>query len=224
MMLILVTLILYVVAILFFMLTLLFPGIPDDFLIMSTLILMATPNILLWYRISVTRTYKQVEKIPRWKHLINYIRRDNVTVPLYGERAYPGESFLDVPHLGLIEFLGKDCYYTWGDKKYMWGLENINYSPNVKYSNLCHTLWELGFRNSDDVRNVLNGTNLHLMGTVYKNMQIYDNKHGAKKLVRDLEEYEGKTISFKPLVDKKPLNIDGMHNKIDTLLKRNGGN
>jgi len=224
MMLILVTLILYVVAILFFMLTLLFPGIPDNFLIMSTLILMATPNILLWYRISVTRTYKQVEKIPRWKHLINYIRRDNVTVPLYGERAYPGESFLDVPHLGLIEFLGKDCYYTWGDKKYMWGLENINYSPNVKYSNLCHTLWELGFRNSDDVRNVLNGTDLHLMGTVYKNMQIYDNKHGAKKLVRDLEEYEGKTISFKPLVDKKPLNIDGMHNKIDTLLKRNGGN
>jgi len=155
-------------------------------------------SIFLLYRLYVSQTIKHADKSKKWKHLINYLRRDNTVVPIEGERAYPGESFLDVQGLGLIEFLGKDCYYSWGDKKVIWGLENINFTPDPRYFNLTHLLWELGFTDSLDVYNVLNGLDLELMGRVFLQMQKYDNQHGVKKLVGDMQSYEGKTIDFTP--------------------------
>jgi len=146
--------------------------------------------------------------MPKWKHLINYRRRDNEIVPIYGDRAYPGESFLDVPQLGLIEFLGKDCFYTWGDKKVLDGLENINFTPDPRYYNLTHLFYELGFTDSVDVSNVLNGRDLELMGRIYLNMEKYDNKHGVKKLVKDLQEYDGKVVDFVPLKQNKGKVLD----------------
>lgn len=191
------------------------------------MLLLTTPNILLWRRIYVSRTYKNIEICPKWKHLIEYNRRDNETVSIYGERAFPGESFLDVPGLGLIEFLGKDCFYTKGDKKYLMGLENISYSPDIRYSNLCHVLWKLGFRDTDDIREVLRGNDLLLMGKVYLAMEQYENGHGASKLVQDLKNYEGKTITFKkpvrPVwntqtgVRRKPAPSD-LHKEIDRVI------
>ena len=154
--------------------------------------------VFVYYRIYNTRSWKQVDSMPKWKHLINYRRRDNEIVPIYGDRAYPGESFLDVPQLGLIEFLGKDCYYNWGDKKVLDGLENINFTPDPRYYNLTHLFYELGFTDSVDVSNVLNGRDLELMGRVFLKMNEYDNGHGAKRLVTELKEYDGKTVKFKP--------------------------
>lgn len=210
--------------------------IPDErmwFFTILGLILWTTPNIAIWHRVYASRTFRNVEKCPKWKHLINYIRRDNETVPLYGERAYPGESFLDIPQLGLMEFLGKDCYYTWGDKKYLWGLENINYTPDVRYSNLCHVLWELGFRSNVDVSKVLRGEDLLLMGKVFLLMEQYNNHHGAKKLVQDLRDYEGKTITFhKPVRQvwnakeglRKKTTAADVQGEVDRMLQQKGVN
>jgi len=180
------------------------------------------------YRMSVTRCYLQADKQPKWKTLINYMRRDNVTIPLYGSRAYPGESFLDVQHLGLVEFLGRDTYYQWGDKKYIWGLENINFSPDPRYSNLCNTLWNLGVKNSDELKRVLNldkieakyitDYDLYLMGKMYLRMGEWDNEHGANKLVQEMSDYNGKTISFKPDERRLAKNIS---EKVDDILSRN---
>ena len=211
----------YAAAVVFFYLPFM---IPDPRMALFTylgIIIMAVPNILVWQRIMASHTYQHVERQPKWKHLIDYIRRDNTVISIFGNRAYPGESFLDVPQLGLIEFLGKDCYYTWGDKKILFGLENINYSPDIRYSNLNHILWELGFRNSDDVRRVLTGKDLFLMGKVYLNMLQYDENHGAKKLVRDMQQYHGKPVVFTPVepVGKKLLTSDNVHSKIDSMLK-----
>lgn len=142
-------------------------------------------------------------------------------MPIFGDRAYPGESFLDVPDLGLIEFLGKDCYYNWGDKKILFGLENINYSPDIRYSNLCHILWELGFKNSADVKKVLTGEDLFLMGKVYLNMVKNDGDHGAAKFVKDLKKYDGKKVDFKPSPLETGWTLDNglnLHNKIDAVL------
>ena len=78
------------------------------------------PAVLVFYRMSVARTWQQTDRIPTWKQLIDYLRRDGEVIPLIGKRAYMGESFLDVPELGLVEFLGKDTVYQWGDKKVCW--------------------------------------------------------------------------------------------------------
>jgi len=174
-------------------------------------------SIFLIYRMYVTNTFKHVEKKKRWRHLINYLRRDNEIVPIYGTRAYPGESFIDVEGLGLIEFLGKDCYYTWGDKKVIWGLENINFTPDPRYFNLTHLLWELGFTDSVDVSNVLYGNDLELMGRVYLKMLQYDQTHGVNKLITDMKEY---TENNEPKIDFKPQhNVKNIHNMVDKLTK-----
>jgi len=168
-------------------------------------------SIYLIYRLVVTQTLKHADRPNKGKHLINYLRRDNEVVPVEGIRAYPGESFIDVQGLGLVEFLGKDCYYTWGDKKVIWGLENINFTPDPRYFNLTHLLWELGFTDSVDVYNVLNGLDLELMGRVYLHMKKYDNGHGSKKLVSDLKEYDGPVVDFEP--------VKTVGDRVDDLLK-----
>jgi len=160
------------------------------------IIIMIIPWGFTLYRIKVTRCWYLVDKIPIWKHLINYLRRDNEVIPVVGERAYPGESFIDVEKLGLIEFLGKDCVYQWGDKKIVWGLENINFTPDPRYFNFTHLLYELGFTDTNDVINVLRGDDLELMGKVYINMMNYDDNHGANRLIDEMEEYDKEVITF----------------------------
>ena len=182
------------------------------------LLFSCSSSIFLLYRLYVSKTLKHADKGSTWKHLINYLRRDNEVVPIYGTRAYPGESFIDVEGLGLVEFLGKDCYYTWGDKKIIWGLENINFTPDPRYFNLTHLLWELGFTDSVDVYNVLNGFDLELMGRVYLKMQEYDESHGAKRLVHDLQSYDGKPVSFKPKLTVKT-GMDEIYNHIKNIKK-----
>jgi len=171
-------------------------------------------SIFLLYRMYVSNTLKHSDKVSTWKHLINYLRRDNEVVPIYGTRAYSGESFIDVEGLGLVEFLGKDCYYTWGDKKIIWGLENINFTPDPRYFNLTHLLWELGFTDSVDVYNVLNGLDLELMGRAYLKMKEYDNNHGVNKLMKDFQEYKGKPVDFTP---KKEIGLKEIMNHIKNI-------
>jgi len=180
-----------------------------------SLCLLVLPWILTLYRIYITRTWYHVNKLPIWKHLINYMRRDNEIIPIVGNRAFPGESFIDVPKLGLIEFLGKDCVYTWGDKKVLWGLENVNFTPDARYSNLCGVMFQLGMQNTNDMLDVFNGRNLELMGNVYLKM-LQNNKRGADKLIEEFKTYEGKYIDFK----KEMRNNGGIHEKVDRLLSR----
>jgi len=136
-----------------FMLTKMYPILQIAYLDWIALILFVAPWIVTLYRISITHTWKLVDKIPLWQHLIIYARRDNEIVPLIGKRTYPGESFMEGGKgLGLLEYLGKDCWYNWGDKKIVWGLENINYTPDPRYFNFTHLLYNIGFTDSDDIK------------------------------------------------------------------------
>jgi len=186
----------------------------DSFFIWSIVlsVIFLAPWIITLHRIYISHTWKHVDRLPLWKHLIDYIRRDNEIIPIEGERAYPGESFLDVKQLGLIEYLGKDCFYNWGDKKIMWGLENINYSPDPRYFNFTHLLYTIGFSDSEDIKNVLNGTDLELMGKVYLKMQEYDGNHGVNKLIKEIKEYDGKIIKFEA--------VETVGTKVDNLFKK----
>jgi len=180
------------------------------------LLLMAVPSFVILYRLYTQRLWHHANRLPLWKHLIDYLRRDNEVIPIVGTRAYPGESFLDVKKLGLIEFLGKDCYYQWGDKKTMWGLENINFSPDPRYYNFTHMLYNLGFSDDTDVRNVLLGEDLELMAKVYQNMIEWDTTHGVNKLISDMKNYEGPPVKFS---DKKDTS-DKVYEFIDKHLKK----
>lgn len=175
------------------------------------------PFIIVLIRMQTAKTYTLTEKIPKWKHYIAYMRRDNTIVPMMGTRTYPGESFIDVPKLGLMEFLGKDCWYTWGDKKILWGLENIQFTPDPRYSNLCHLLSTLGFVDSEDIKNVLSGKDLNLMGKTFLAMNNYDNTHGVDKLVTDMVNYDGDKVLFQEHLPKKTT-IDTIGDKVDELL------
>jgi len=189
------------------------------------LIIMCIPYILVLFRLHSSRCWKQADRNPKWKHLIKYLRRDNETIEVLGERAYPGESFVDIPLLGLIEYLGKDCYYTSGDKKYAWVLENMNFTPDPRYSNLTHILWSLGFGNSEEVKAVLTGVEGTdgLRDKVYKNMGEWDDNHGVNKLNKELEGYDGKVIDFKPSIVKHN-KIGEMVDKLSHIKRRGGGN
>lgn len=175
------------------------------------------PLIIVFYRLSTAKTWIQTDYIPKWKQLVNYLRRDNEVVPLVGKRAYMGESFLDFKELGLMEFLGKDTVYTWGDKKVCWALENVNFTPDPRYFNFTALLYNLGFKDSDDVRNVLLGNDLYLMGKVYQNMITWDNNHGVNKLIADQINYNGDKVKFEPAPVSK---IEAIHNKLDKIRSR----
>jgi len=161
-------------------------------------ILFIAPWIYSLYRMWIADTFINTDVIPIWKTLTHYLRRDNEIIPLVGERAFTGESFIDIPQLGLVETLGRDTVYTWGDKKTVFALENVPFTPDPRYFNYTYTLWELGFSNSDDLKKVLLGEDLYLMGVVYQNMEKWDSSHGGERLMNDMVGYDGKTKSFKP--------------------------
>lgn len=202
MMIILIGIICFMMGYIVLMFTYMFPILRVVYLDWFATMFFLIPFIFIVWRMSTTKSYHQVDKIPLWKQLIYYLRRDNEVVPLIGSRAYPGESFLDVPQLGLIEFIGRDTFYHYGDKKIVFGLENFSYTPDPRYGSLTHLLWELGFSSSDDVRNVLMGKDLYLMGKVFLRMQEWEDNHGTVRLVEDLRSYEGPTVDFHEKVDK----------------------
>lgn len=204
----------YTMAFALFMITYIFPIFKIVYLDWIGMGLTLIPWIFLLYRIKITRCWYHVDRLPIWKHLINYIRRDNEIIPVIGQRAYPGESFIDVEKIGLIEFLGKDCVYQWGDKKIVWGLENINYTPDPRYFNFTHLLYELGFSDTNDVINVLRGDDLELMGKIYINIMEYDNLHGAEKLMDDMANYSGETKVFEAVPETKHDKIAGILDKL----------
>jgi hypothetical protein len=96
------------------------------------------------------------DTIPAGTAMIPFIRRDGIIIPVLGKRVFTGESFLDVPKLGLIEDLGAGTVLLWGRKKIRFGLENISYTPDMRYANLCATLRQLGFDDSDDLTAIMN--------------------------------------------------------------------
>ena len=208
------------ISIMLYIFTLVLPILKLLFLDWIALILMLVPFMITILSAYNSRCLKQIDRQPKWKHLIKYLRRDNETVEVLGERAYPGESFVDIPLLGLIEYLGKDCYYNSGNKKYAWVLENMNFTPDPRYSNFTHILWNLGFTNSDEVKQVLLGKLPDLRDKVYNNMLLWNNNHGVYKLNQELKDYDEKTVSFKPSPISRQKQYNDIVSKVDGIVWR----
>ena len=180
--------------------------------------MMFVPVIICFIQVSRTRTTLQFDPPSGgMTAIINYIRRDGNIIPLVGNRVYSGESFLDIPRMGLIEDLGKDTVFNWGIRRTRLGLENINYTPDPRYFNLTAEFYRLGFDNSDDLWNVLNVSSisdkdmkayyLEYMGRVYQNMLVKP-KRGGQRLVSELKNNKpSRKQGFKPKNQKKMFSI-----------------
>lgn len=179
-------------------------------------ILLAAVPFIFVIRLKTTDTYKQFEKVPRQKGLFEYLRRDGQSIDVVGNRIYSGESFIDVPKLGLIEDFGKDCVFTKGVNKKRFVLENLNYSVDPRYANFTNELYKIGFENSEEVWTVLNiprfndenpvkSQALELMGVIYTNMNN-GKSTGVHRLVKELSESKPvEPVVFKHVEEKKPI-------------------
>jgi hypothetical protein len=205
---------------------------------------------MLFFCFGISATGLQYDTIPPGTAVINYIRRDGLIAPLLGKRIFSGESFLDVPKLGLIEDLGTDTVFLWGRKKVRFGLENLNYTPDPRYWNMTRELYNLGFDDLDDLYNVMNIPNmnneqdkakkvyyLERMGNIYWNM-MHQQPHGGERIVNSFKKKRSKNVSFGPIrrkttqtdetrrtqtpaVPKKKEEIKtDIHDEIDERLKR----
>lgn len=119
-------------------------------------IIIAVPTILMIIRLESSKTTKMFEKKPMGKELMIFLRRDGTCEPMYSKRPYHGESFLEVPKVGLIHDLGKGCVYRWGDKNIRFALENVNHTPDPRFANYTSWLYEQGFDNMKNIDESIN--------------------------------------------------------------------
>jgi hypothetical protein len=169
--------------------------------------MMAGCVIILLFMFGISQVGLQYDSIPAGTAIVNFIRRDGIIIPLLGKRIFSGESFLDVPKVGLIEDLGKDTVLLWGKKKVRFGMENINYTPDPRFFNVTKELYSLGFDDSDDLYNVLDIPNikaedskrkayyLERMANIYWNL-THEKPRGAARLVLSFKRKPAKKVVF----------------------------
>jgi hypothetical protein len=166
-----------------------FPPIPEAMLMIITfetlgLIMLIIPAILLLYGVYRNHLIWNLEELPKNKLLIWFLRRDGSIVPVLGSRAYPGESFIDVPKLGLIHDLGKGSVYRIGKNPVRFALENVNHTPNPAYANFTNWLYNIGFNSLSEIKNTIKGE----QGFADKRVEVEDRMAEFKPLVDKLED------------------------------------
>jgi len=192
--------------------------------------MMAGGVFILLFVFGMSGTSLQYDTIPAGTAIINYIRRDGIIAPQLGKRIFSGESFLDVPRLGLVEDIGVDTVFLWGRKKVRFGLENINYTPDPRYWNMCKELYRLGFDDTEDLYNIMNIPlmdsklekakkvyYLERMGEIYWNM-THGSPHGVKRLMDIFRKKQQKITVFGKQRREVPKDVD-IHSEIDRRLK-----
>jgi len=122
-------------------------------------ILMVIPPIITAIMLGSTKTLKLFESSVPGKEIIIFLRRDGTVEPMYATRPFHGESFLEAPKIGLIHDLGKGSVYRWGKKNIRFVLENVNHTPDPRFVNFTKWLYDVGFDNTTEVVNAINGDN-----------------------------------------------------------------
>jgi hypothetical protein len=175
------------------------------------LVMVALPTFILVYLLVSKRLIKLLDKVPPGKLLLLFIRRDGEIIPTYGTRPYAGESFIDVPKLGLLHDLGKGSVCRWGMNNVRFCLENVNHTPNPSYVNYTTFLHTLGFNNLKEVQLCIQGNG------GYKEMQ--------EQVKQNIPFYqaEPQEVLQDNILDAKPVPLTEskkVERKIDTLFRK----
>jgi len=158
------------------------------------IIVVSIPTMVFIMRLGTSKSLKVFEKKPVGKELIIWLRRDGSVIPSYASRPFFGESFLDLPRVGLIHDLGKGSVYRWGDKNVRFALENVNHTPDPTYVNYTHWLYKMGFDNMAGVRKFIDNDG--------KSEDVTVPFEPVSTLVTEMKEAKKVDKSFKPLVKK----------------------
>lgn len=168
-----------------------------------SLFILVIPSFIWVYVIGKNRLLWNVETLPPDKFLIWFIRRDGSIVPVLGTRAYPGESFIEVPKLGLIHDLGKGSVCRIGKNNVRFALENVNHTPNPSFVNFTSWLYDCGFNDLSEVRNTLEGVEGFEDKRVVAFEAIEASKEGSVGVLkRELVE-DSRDVVFKPVRSHK---------------------
>ena len=171
-----------------YMFSKLFPLVPEAMMFIMLfevlgLVILLLPCIILLYGIYRNRLIWNLEELPKDKLLIWFLRRDGSIVPVLGTRAFPGESFIDVPKLGLIHDLGKGSVYRIGKNPVRFALENVNHTPNPSYANFTNWLYNLGVNNLKELQDTIKGEE----GFKEKQAEVSKNIDEYKPVIDKLE-------------------------------------
>jgi len=165
---------------------------------------------------------KLFEKKPVGKELMIFLRRDGTVIPMYASRPFFGESFLDVPHVGIIHDLGKGSVYRWGDKNIRFALENVNHTPDPRYVNFTNWLYKIGFNNMSELKNTITGRDNGGKQIIDKIVPYTP----VETAVDTLKVYE-KEKEFKPVIkkfgrfpDNKEKGLDRIHSFLDKVKRK----
>ena len=165
-------------------------------------IVISIPTFLFIIRLGSSKSMQLFEKKPIGKELVIWLRRDGTVIPCYASRPFFGESFLDLPKVGIIHDLGKGSVYRWGDKNVRFALENVNHTPDPTYVNYTHWLYKQGFDDVVGVQKFIENGGSSEKVVPFKPVET---------LVSEMKGCE-KDKSFKPLIKK--------HNGIVGLIDR----
>lgn len=143
------------------------------------------------------------DTLPAGTCFMPFIRRDGTIFPATGKRVFPGESFLQVKGAGIVEDLGVNTVLSWGRKRIRFVIENLNYTPDPHFGNVCEELYRLGFDDKQDLDEILynipkmdpirermkKAYYLDRMGDIYYKM-THSPPRGGARFVKELQNIQ----------------------------------
>ena len=159
------------------------------FLISWIFMLVAVIGIMI--RIKTSGCSKRFDKIPKNQSVFDFIYRDGTSTDMIGNRR-TGMGLFDIKDLGVVLDIGRKpspgSVYRFGDKNIRFALQDINFTPNVKYTSIYTFFTQLGINNADELHNVLNGYDAALMVKVWNRLCEYQPMDAADRLVENIQQ------------------------------------
>ena len=176
------------------------PGFLPDWLwyFILSWIVMLMVIIGIFFRIKSSGCSKRFDKIPRGKGIFNFIYRDGLSLDLLGMRR-PGLGIFDLPQHGVVVDIGRKpepgSVYRFGDKNIRFALQDINYTPNPKFTSIYSFFSTLGFNTMEELQDVLNGYNPALMAKVWHKLVLYTPPTPEDRIVANIQDMEQKELT-----------------------------
>ena len=167
------------------------------------------------YRIKSSGCGKRFDKIPKNQSVFDFIYRDGTSMDMIGNRRV-GMGIFDIKDLGVIVDIGRKpspgSVYRFGDKNIRFALQDINFTPNVKFTSIYTFFSSLGINNADELHNVLSGYDAALMVKVWNKLCEYTPLDATDRFVQNIQEMNPEEI--------KRNNRAWKHNEIEGLIDK----
>lgn len=172
----------------------------------------------IFIRIRTSGCGKRFDKISRIKSVFNFIYRDGVSMDMIGDRR-PGMGIFDLPGHGVVVDVGRlpnpGSVYNFADKKIRFALQDINFTPNPKFTSIYGLFTKLGFNNMEELQDTLNGYNPNLIAKVWNKLVVYTPQDMEDRVVENIKNMDKREIKQNNQIWK-----NNVHKEIDKVLDK----